>query len=55
MKSIGERYRALKDSGVWERDQIRADIKALEDWKPRNVDDFDFREAEISRLRGLLK
>jgi hypothetical protein len=54
MSSIRERWEAVKRSDTYKRDQIRAQIKALEDYRPRNAEDFDFREAEIRRLRGLL-
>ena len=36
------------------RKEIRAEIKKLEKFKPRNIEEFDFRESEIRRWRNLL-
>lgn len=54
MKTIRERYDALVNKNTYRRDEIRAEISALEKTKPRNVDEWKFNEAEIKRLRGLL-
>ena len=36
------------------RQEIRQAINDLEKQKPRNMDDFEFRESEIARLREML-
>ena len=36
------------------RQEIREAIEDLENQKPRNLDDFEFRESEIARLREML-
>ena len=36
------------------RQEIRSEIKDLEKQQPRNIDDFEFRESEITRLREML-
>ena len=36
------------------REEIRQAIKNLEKQQPRNINDFEFRESEITRLREML-
>ena len=36
------------------REEIRMAIEDLEKQKPRNIDEFEFRESEITRLREML-
>ncbi len=54
MTSLRDQYDALVKKNREPRNIIRAQIKDLEDYTPRNLADFEFREAEITRLRGLL-
>ena len=36
------------------RQEIRQAIEDLEKQQPRNIDDFEFRESEIARLREMI-
>jgi len=43
-----------KEESLMTKDEIRQTIAELERQKPKNVEEFEFREAEIGRLCDML-